>query len=202
VPKVGNTKDYSKVESANEDLVTYTSVGRSTGYKRGVLSSDALRKARVIGYKYISTIQIQEQIGFALLNLTLKSGDDVRELKKLYDESKKEFDTETTADMREIITIQPPIESLLPTEGSLPTGGSTDYENLYRQEKRRYLQLKEIAKKITNVQPPTQPPVKSLLPTEGLLPTGGSIDYENLYRQEKRRYLQLKEIASKMGIKH
>ena len=134
VLKTGNTKDYSKVESATEDLVTYTSAGRSNGYKRGVLSVNALHSAKVVGYKYISTIEIQEQIGFGLLNLYLKSGDDVRELKKLYDESKKdlkEFDTQPQA-------------GILSSTG----GSSVDYENLYRQEKRRYLQLKEIAAKM------------------------------------------------------
>ncbi len=156
VSKMGNTKNYSAVESATEDLVTYTSAGRSTGYKRGVLSTNALRGAKIVGYKYISTICIPEQLGFALLNLNLKNGEDVREIKKLYDASKTEFSEEVTNVIVPIAPntpvapsvpiIQPQAETLLDT--GLSTGGSVDYESLYRQEKRRYLQLKEIAAKM------------------------------------------------------
>lgn len=185
-------KDYSKVENSNDDLVTYMSSERSglldkqhklstRQFKRGTLSIKALSEATVTPVSYINDTRMDERVGFSLLNLNPNlSAEDVKELKALYDKTLKSGSLHKEA-------------VILPSEEH-SVGGSIDYEALYRQEKKRYLQLKEIAHKMGNISRDTT----ISIPTKPSI--GGSVNYETLYQQEKKRYLQLKEIAHKMGL--
>ena len=121
----GGSTDYSLLNLHEDyDLIIY----KVKGNERGVLARNTLEKAELLSAKYVTKLNTQMNVGFSLHNLnTNLSSSDIQLLKKLYDNNGQLmlFNTSTTS------------------QG----GSKNDYKSMYLQEKKRYLQLKELAKK-------------------------------------------------------
>lgn len=76
-------RDYSTLHGKRIDLVSY----ERNGLKRGLLSKMALSRSQLTGAQYVVETDMSMNIGFALHNMNpLLSSDDIKILKKLYDD--------------------------------------------------------------------------------------------------------------------
>jgi hypothetical protein len=131
--QLGGRRDYNFLsQSSDKDLIWYD----INGNKRGLMSKKGLEKSKIYSASYGAKTVTPKEIGFALFNhcneLKL-SEKEIQELNNIYNLS-------TSLNLKSHYVFKPPIDNADPAQ----LGG--DYTR-YKNEKKRYLELKQIAKK-------------------------------------------------------
>lgn|SRR3989338_8657648 len=129
--------DYSKLNSAigSKPLIIYN----NSGSMRGLLNRSELNSNMMVNAKYIDQLNIQDEVGFAMLNLSQHlSGNDVRQLKTM-----KKNTTRTLTNLPQDNALPDASFNALPSELVSGEHVGGDYKKLYKQTKKEYLELKK-----------------------------------------------------------
>lgn len=132
----GAKRDYGLLNEHMNDtnqLVIYN----AGGVNRGMLHPDAMKKAKLSAIKYEVVFKnVDEHMGFAMLNALKLNNRDIQEMKKAYRSGEMHVIQEKITAPQQYV----PQEQLMSQQG----GSQIDYKQLYLEEKALYQQLKSI----------------------------------------------------------